>query len=149
MMTEISTRSPSQNELFIMENLYNQLYEFIDSSPPPKEWVNYVYEQSMSGERHYWLALLDSNIIGFVDFKVIPFHQGSEQKFARIFDLFIKPSFHRCGYGTQLARKVINVVKEQGAITIEINVLPDNEPALRFWNSLGFNLHLYALQMSL
>lgn len=148
-MTEISTRSISQNELFIMEKLYNELYEFIDSSPPPKEWVSYVYEQSMSGERHYWLALLDSNIIGFVDFKVISSHQGSEQKFARIFDFFIKPPFHRCGYGTQLARKVINSAKEQGAITIEINVLPDNKSALSFWKSLGFNLHLYALQISL
>ncbi len=147
-MTEITTRPPSQNEYFLIQNLYKELYEFLDSSPPPVEWVTYVYEQSISGERNYWLALLESNIVGFVDFKVIPFHQGSEQKFARIFDFFIRPSVQRGGYGTQLARKVISSAKEQGAINIEINVLPDNKAALAFWQSLGFSLHLYALQMA-
>ncbi|HAG82772.1 MAG TPA: hypothetical protein DCL61_16810 [Cyanobacteria bacterium UBA12227] len=148
-MTEITTRPPSQNEYSLIQSLYKELYEFLDSSPPPVEWVNYVYEQSISGERNYWLALLDSNVVGFVDFKVIPFHQGSEQKFARIFDFFIRPSVQRCGYGTQLARKVISSANEQGAINIEINVLPDNKPALDFWKSIGFSLHLYALQMNL
>ncbi|HEY9794067.1 MAG TPA: GNAT family N-acetyltransferase [Leptolyngbyaceae cyanobacterium] len=148
-MTEINTRPPSQNEYSLMENLYKEMYELIDSSPPPVEWVTNVYEQSMSGERNYWLALLDSKIVGFVDFKVIPFHQGSEQKFARIFDLFITPSVQRYGYGAQLARKVISSAIEQGAISIEINVLPDNKAALDFWQSLGFSLHLYALKMTL
>lgn len=148
-MAEINTRPPSQNEYTLMENLYKELYEFINSSPPPVEWVTYVYEQSISGERNYWLALLDSNIVGFVDFKVIPFHQGSEQKFARIFDFFIRPSFQRCGYGTQLARQVISSANEQGAISIELNVLPDNKAALNFWQSLGFTIHLYALKMSI
>ncbi len=148
-MTEIKTRFPSQNEYSLMANLYKEMYEFIDSSPPPVEWVTNVYEQSISGERNYWLALLDSNIVGFVDFKVIPFHQGSEQKFARIFDLFITPSVQRCGYGTQLARKVISSANKQGVISIELNVLPDNKVALDFWKSLGFSLHLYALQMTL
>jgi ribosomal protein S18 acetylase RimI-like enzyme len=96
-----------------MDNLYKEVYKFIDSSPSPVEWVTYVYEQPMSGDRNYWLALLDSNIVGFVDFKIIPFHQSLEQKFARIFDFFIRPSVQRCGCGTQLVRKVISSAKEQ------------------------------------
>lgn len=148
-MTEITTRPPSQNEYSLIQSLYKELYEFLDSSPPPVEWVTYVYKQSISGERNYWLALLDSNIVGFVDFKVIPFHQGSEQKFARIFDFFIRPSVQRCGYGTHLARKVMSSANEQGANSIELNVLPDNKAALYFWQSLGFSLHLYALQMKI
>jgi ribosomal protein S18 acetylase RimI-like enzyme len=131
-----------------MDNLYKEVYEFIDSSPSPVEWVTYVYEQPMSGDRNYWLALLDSNIVGFVDFKVIPFHQSSEQKFARIFDFLIRPSVQQCGCGTQLVRKVISSAKEQGAISLEINVLPDKKTALAFLGSLGFSLHLYTLQMT-
>jgi ribosomal protein S18 acetylase RimI-like enzyme len=99
----------------------------------------------MSGERSYWFALLDDKIIGFVDFKVMPFHPGSDGKFARIFDLFITPSMHRRGYGTQLAHKTITLAIEQGASNIELNVLPNNGIALDFWRSLGFNLHLYLL----
>lgn len=76
-MAEINTRPPSQNEYSLMENLYKLMYEFIDSLPPPVEWITNVYEQSISGDRNYWLALLGSNIVGFVDFQVIPFHQGS------------------------------------------------------------------------
>jgi ribosomal protein S18 acetylase RimI-like enzyme len=56
---------------------------------------------------------------------------------------------HRRGYGTQLAHKTINLAIEQGASNIELNVLPNNGIALDFWRSLGFNLHLYVLQMSM
>lgn len=59
-MAEITTRPPSQNEYSLIQNLYKELYEFLDSSPPPVEWVTYVYEQSISGERNYWLAPFQS-----------------------------------------------------------------------------------------
>ncbi|MDM9383073.1 GNAT family N-acetyltransferase [Chlorogloeopsis sp. ULAP01] len=147
-MAQIKLRSPSADELPVMRHLYKEMYETIGSSEPPAEWVTNVHQQSLSGERSYWFALLDEEIIGFVDFKVMLFHPGSDEKFARIFDLFIRQSMHRRGYGTQLARKTINSVIEQGASNIELNVLPNNDIALAFWRSLGFNLHLYVLQMS-
>ena len=148
-MTQIKVRSPFADELPLMRQLYKEMYETIGSSEPPTEWVANVHRQSMSGERSYWFALLDDKIIGFVDFKVMPFHPGSDGKFARIFDLFITPSMHRRGYGTQLAHKTITLAIEQGASNIELNVLPNNGIALDFWCSLGFNLHLYVLQMSM
>lgn len=147
-MTQIQVRTPTDDDLDLISHLYKQMYETIGSSEPPAEWIINVYKQSIAGERSYWFALLEDEIVGFVDFKVMPFHSGSDNKFARIFDLFIKPSVHRCGYGTQLARKVIKSVIEQGASSIELNVLPENKVAMQFWRSLGFNLQLYALQMS-
>ncbi|MBW4621385.1 MAG: GNAT family N-acetyltransferase [Cyanosarcina radialis HA8281-LM2] len=147
-MTEIELRSPTANELPLMRQLYNDMYEAIAAPAPPEDWVANVHKQSMSRERTYWFAFWNGDIVGFVDFKVMSFHPASQEKFARIFDLYVAPKFQRQGYGTQLARRAIAAATEQGARAIELNVLPNNQIALQFWQSLGFNLHLYCLQMS-
>jgi ribosomal protein S18 acetylase RimI-like enzyme len=147
-MTEIELRSPTADELPLMKQLYNDMYEAIAAPIPPEDWVANVHSQSMLGERTYWFALLDGEIVGFVDFKVMSFHPGSPEKFARIFDLYVAHKFQRQGCGTQLARRTIAAAIDRGARSIELNVLPHNQIALRFWQSLGFSLHLYCLQMS-
>jgi GNAT superfamily N-acetyltransferase len=55
----------------------------------------------------------------------------------------------RCGYGSQLASRVLEEIQQQKVGNIELNVLPENQNAMAFWQNLGFNLRHYTLEMLL
>lgn len=148
---KINIRSISSDERDIIERLYkaylNELHP--ERSQLPLEWIANVYNQALAQQRYLWLALINEEIIGFVDFKIMPCFPGSEEKYALIFDFYIMSSHRRCSYGSQLANKVLEEIKQQKVDSIELNVLPGNQNAMAFWQSLGFNLRHYTLEMLL
>lgn len=141
-------RQVSQDELPLMRDLYAQMYDAIGNSGPPEKRILEVHRQAVEGERSFWLASILDDIVGLIDFKVMPYQPRSDEQFGMIFDLFIKEEFQRRGYGRELAKLAIASMVEQGADPIELNVLPDNTKALAFWRSLGFKLYLYSLKLS-
>ena len=52
-------------------------------------------------------------------------------------DLFVLPDWRRRGYGTSLLRALARVAVDRGCGRLEWSVLAWNEPALRFYESLG------------
>jgi GNAT superfamily N-acetyltransferase len=55
-------------------------------------------------------------------------------------DLFVSPEWRRHGYGTALLRALARVALDRGSGRLEWSVLAWNEPALRFYESLGAKL---------
>jgi ribosomal protein S18 acetylase RimI-like enzyme len=145
----IEVRSINSCDRTILDQLYeNYLKELHPArSQFPTEWISNIYTQALAGQRCLWLAFVEDNAIGFVDFKIMPSFPGSSQKYAMVFDFYIIPPQRRCGYGTQLARFVLDEICQQNASSVELNVLPNNKKAMDFWQSLGFNLRHYTLEM--
>jgi GNAT superfamily N-acetyltransferase len=52
-------------------------------------------------------------------------------------DLFVRPEFRRCGYGRAMLVQLARLALERGCGRFEWSVLDWNEPALRFYRSLG------------
>jgi GNAT superfamily N-acetyltransferase len=52
-------------------------------------------------------------------------------------DLFVLPDYRRRGYGTSLLRSLARVAVDRGCGRFEWSVLDWNEPAIRFYRSLG------------
>lgn len=52
-------------------------------------------------------------------------------------DLFVRPSFRGRGIGKALLGKVAEIARKEGYRTIKLDVLDWNEPAIRFYKSLG------------
>ncbi|NJM86514.1 MAG: GNAT family N-acetyltransferase [Hydrococcus sp. RU_2_2] len=149
---DIDVRSVTSSDRTTIEQLYeNYLHELHPerSQLPiePNEWISNIYTQALVGQRCLWLAFVEDNAIGFVDFKIMPCFPGSSQKYAMVFDFYIVPPQRRCGHGTQLAHFVFEEIRHQNASSIELNVLPDNRKARDFWQSLGFGLRHYTYEM--
>lgn len=146
---KINVRSISSDERDVVEQLYkdylNELHP--ERSQLPLEWISNVYNQALVQQRYLWLAFVQEEIIGFVDFKIMPCFPGSDQKYALIFDFYIMPSHRRCGYGSQLASLILEEIHQQKVGSVELNVLPGNQNAMAFWQSLGFNLRHHTLEM--
>lgn len=52
-------------------------------------------------------------------------------------DLFVRPEYRGCGHGKELLAAVARLAVERGCGRLEWAVLGWNEPALRFYRSLG------------
>ena len=55
-------------------------------------------------------------------------------------DLFVLPEWRRRGYGAALLRRLARIAIDRGCGRLEWSVLAWNEPALRFYESLGAKL---------
>lgn len=69
----------------------------------PSGWLDTVYSQALSGQRHLWLAKLGNEYVGFCSFRVLPFFRDSSDKFADLQDFYIVASVRGRGLGRQLA----------------------------------------------
>ncbi len=146
---EMKCVTPTLEDLPTIERLYHEMYAELREPPPPENWTQNVFQQALAGQRSLWMAYSGGELIGFADFKVMPYYPESLGRFARIYDLFIRPAFQRRGLGSLLARRMIETAKEQGADSVELNVLPVNAKALAFWKSVGFDIHLLSLRREL
>ena len=52
-------------------------------------------------------------------------------------DLFVEPDYRGCGHGKALFQAVVRLAVERGCGRMEWSVLDWNEPAIRFYRSLG------------
>lgn len=52
-------------------------------------------------------------------------------------DLYVAPKFRRRGVGLALMQELSRVGRETGCRTINWHVLPNNEPAIQFYKSIG------------
>jgi len=57
---------------------------------------------------------------------------------AWILSLAVRPAAGRQGIGTKLATACIDALRDRGAVEVQLTVAPDNEVAVRLYNSLGF-----------
>ena len=82
------------------------------------------------------IAYADAEPVGFAVF----FHNYSTflgRQGMYLEDLFVLPEWRRQGCGRQLLIKVARIATERGCGRMEWSVLDWNEPALRFYKSLG------------
>ena len=146
---EIETQPVTEHDRSTFEQMYTDyLAEGQPDSPhPPEGWIENVFSQALAGERCLWFAKAGAETIGFVDFKIMPFFSGSSDTYAFIHDFYIVQSQRRCGFGKMLANCVVIEAQRQGVSSIELNVAPHNQHAMQFWQSIGFKLRHYSLEM--
>jgi GNAT superfamily N-acetyltransferase len=78
----------------------------------------------------------ENRVVGFALF----FHNYSTflgRRGLYLEDLFVLPEYRRRGYGTSLLRALARIAVDRGCGRFEWAVLDWNEPAIRFYRSLG------------
>jgi GNAT superfamily N-acetyltransferase len=98
-----------------------------------------LFEQTPHAEVLVVEAPEHGRVVGFALF----FHNYSTflgRRGLYLEDLFVLPEWRRRGYGTALLRALARVAVDRGCGRLEWSVLAWNEPALRFYESLGATL---------
>lgn len=55
-----------------------------------------------------------------------------------LYRLVVESQFRRVGAARQLAAAALQRARALGAVRLDASVDPDNEPAVRFWESIGY-----------
>ncbi|QBD74696.1 GNAT family N-acetyltransferase [Ktedonosporobacter rubrisoli] len=113
-----------------------------------KRWIAHVQQEAAARRHFFWLAWVDDQVAGFISFQ-LRHNPFTRETYGFIEDMYIAPTFRRCGYAHALAQAAYTELTNQGAYSIQLDVLANNKAALAFWQKLGLTLHHYVLSMPL
>ena len=138
MSTEFRIRPATVNDLSIVLQLIRDLAEY-ERAPNDVVATEEGLREVLFGERpsaEVVLAMEGDNAVGFAVF----FHNFSTwlgRPGLYLEDLFVRPDSRGKGYGRALLVHLAEIARERGCGRMEWAVLDWNEPAIKFYRSLG------------
>lgn len=120
--------------------LIDMFKEFAEFEKLPEKMINTV--ERMNKEKEYFHGFIIRNnkdIIGYVTYFFAYYTWTGKSLYMD--DLYIRPVYRGQGLGTILINKVISFAKEQECNKLRWQVSNWNEPAIRFYKSLGADIN--------
>lgn len=147
-MSEVSYRLVRENDFPTLveyyENLNTYFYSMGYRLPHPENvgevWLD-SFRRTLGRFSNVFIAELDGRVVGFMlcRLKRVPSYMGGVMV-GELSDMWIDASARRMGIGDQLSRQAIDWMRQQGAHSIEIQVLKDNEASWKLYERMGFQL---------
>lgn len=137
-MPSIIVRPALASDVALIVTLIRELAEY-ERAPEEAIATEALIHEALFGPRPACEALigeLDGRAMGFA----LYFHNFSTWKGRQgvyLEDLFVRPEARGQGLGLALFKAVAQIAVERGCPRMEWNVLDWNEPALKFYRSLG------------
>ena len=131
--------------LMRMYGLLNEFFYKVGYRLPHPDNVGEVWLESFRrtfGRFSYvYVAEIESKVVGFMlcRLKRVPATMGGVIV-GELSDMWIEPEARRFGIGDKLSRVSIDWMHDQGAHSIEIQVLKDNEASWKLYERMGFQL---------
>ena len=103
-------------------------------------WLD-SFKRTLGRFSNVFIAEIDEKVVGFMlcRLKRVPAYMGGVLV-GEISDMWIDASARRMGIGDKLSRLALDWMREQGAHSIEIQVLKDNEASWQLYDRMGFKL---------
>lgn len=120
---------------------------FHNASQQPKyyqaaaAYPNYPLSVINSRTAELFVAEEEGLILGFLhvaEEETPPFEAFVQMKFASVIDLFVLPAHRSKGIGSALLAAARQWAKERGLSYMELNVLTENENAIRLYQKQGY-----------
>jgi ribosomal protein S18 acetylase RimI-like enzyme len=147
-MSSVSYRTASEADFPVLIEFYEKLNTFFYSVgyrlPHPADigevWLD-SFRRTLGRFSNVFVAEMDSQVVGFMlcRLKRVPAYMGGVMV-GELSDMWIESSARRMGIGDELSRLAINWMRQQGAHSIEIQVLKDNEASWKLYERMGFQL---------
>lgn len=99
--------------------------------------------------RYIWWGIENNKKIGIINFLIISKYPNADKNKGFISEIYVYPEYRKNGFGTALVEEVIKFMKTKSVDEIELKVLFDNETALSFWKSFGFEVHKFIFKKTL
>jgi ribosomal protein S18 acetylase RimI-like enzyme len=107
-------------------------------------WLD-SFKRTLGRFSNVFIAEIDKKVVGFMLCRVkrVPQYMGGVLV-GELSDMWILSEARRMGIGDKLSRLSIDWLREQGAHSIEIQVLKDNEASWNLYERMGFQLEFRA-----
>ena len=147
-MSEISYRLVEERDFPVLVEMYTLLnqyfYQLGYRLPHPQNvgevWLE-SFRRTLGRFSNVFIAERDGAVVGFMlcRLKRVPAYMGGVIV-GELSDMWIDASARRMGIGDRLSRLAIDWMRQQGAHSIEIQVLRDNEASWKLYERMGFQL---------
>jgi ribosomal protein S18 acetylase RimI-like enzyme len=144
----VSYRVWKEDDFPILKEMYTQLnshfYRLGYRLPHPEDvgqvWLD-SFRRTLGRFSNVFVAEIDGRVVGFMlcRLKRVPATMGGVLV-GELSDMWIAPEARRLGIGDKLSRLALEWMREQGAHSIEIQVLRDNEASWKLYERMGFKL---------
>lgn len=110
-------------------------------------WVE-SFRRTLGRFSNVFIAELDGRVVGFMlcRLKRVPQHMGGVTV-GELSDMWIEPEARRLKLGDALSRLAIDWLQKQGAHSVEIQILRDNEASWRLYERMGFQLEFRTVRL--
>jgi len=147
-MTAPTYRTVRDDDFPILMEMYSQLntyfYRMGYRLPHPENvgevWLD-SFQRTLGRFSNVFIAELEDRVVGFMlcRLKRVPAYMGGVLV-GELSDMWIDSSARRMGIGDKLSRLAMDWMRQQGAHSIEIQVLKDNEASWKLYERMGFQL---------
>lgn len=147
-MSEPTYRTVTEADFPVIMSYYEKLNAFFYTVgyrlPHPdnvgQAWLD-TFQRTLGRFSNVFVAELDGHVVGFMLCRIKRLPQYMSGVFAgELSDMWIEPEARRMHLGDKLSRLAIDWLREQGAQSIEIQVLRDNESSWKLYERMGFKL---------
>jgi ribosomal protein S18 acetylase RimI-like enzyme len=138
--TKMIIRQATVNDAKQVADLMNSVivegkYTLFDRPFSEQEEKDFI--RSLGGRSALYIAEIDGNIVGVQSIDLFSTVANSVSHVATM-GTWLRSDFRGRGFGRSLAEESFTFARNHGYSKIVIQVLADNEQALRFYRSLGF-----------
>jgi ribosomal protein S18 acetylase RimI-like enzyme len=147
-MNTLTYRLVREDDFPVIVEMYTQLntyfYRMGYRLPHPENvgevWLD-SFRRTLGRFSNVFIAELDGQVVGFMlcRLKRVPAYMGGVLV-GELSDMWIDSSARRMGIGDKLSRLAMDWMRQQGAHSIEIQVLKDNEASWKLYERMGFQL---------
>jgi ribosomal protein S18 acetylase RimI-like enzyme len=119
---------------------YQVGYRLPHPEEPGKVWFA-SFERTLGRFSNVFIAEMEHEVVGFMLCRVkrVPAYMGGVLV-GELSDMWIVAKARRMGIGDKLSRLALDWLREQGAHSVEIQVLKDNEASWKLYDRMGFKL---------
>jgi len=154
-MDEVIYRTIEEQDLPIVAEMFEQLntyfYRLGYRLPQPENvseiWLD-SFRRSLGRFSNVFIAEVGEKVSGFLlcRLKRVPAYMGGVIV-GEISDIWINPDARRMGIGDKLSRLAIDWLREQGAHSVEIQILRDNEASWKLYEQMGFQIEFKGVRL--
>jgi ribosomal protein S18 acetylase RimI-like enzyme len=144
----VNYRLVNENDFPVIVGMYTRLNEYFYKMgyrlPHPENvgqiWLE-SFQRTLRRFSNVFIAEIEDNVVGFMlcRLKRVPAYMGGVLV-GELSDMWIDASARRLGIGDKLSRLAIDWLREQGAHSVEIQVLKDNDASWKLYDRMGFKL---------
>jgi len=129
-----------------MSSIKEGSISILPSEENSNKWVKFVREGLTRGKSLLLVARTGSMTVGYLLANIsADFLFDVTERFCMISDLFVMPEFRRNGIGKRLVLEFLKKTKAKGFASVRLNVLPENETAIKLYQKLGFRIFMYGM----
>lgn len=138
----VETDYPTITRMYCLLNdfFYKVGYRLPHPDNVGEVWLE-SFRRTIGRFSYVYVAEVDGKVVGFMlcRLKRVPATMGGVIV-GELSDMWIEPEARRLGIGDKLSRLSIDWMRDQGAHSIEIQVLKDNEASWKLYERMGFKL---------